>query len=146
MASGQMMWAKLRQDRSKLSSDFRLFFLRDLYARNSQHRLYWFPEEKCRYLDPSIALMIARRIFPDTIHRFLSWYDINHLFTLKFEMIHCSSPSETSNLTQECLVLASEYAVQTEMMGTDGGLRYLQDTSAAQLSSFGMLSYKVSLL
>jgi len=59
-------------------------------------------------------------------------------------MIHCSSPSETSNIVQECLVLASEYAEQTEMLGKDGSLRYLQDTSAAQLSSFGMTSYKAS--
>lgn len=91
-----------------------------------------------------IYLTEVRRIFPDVIHRSLLWYDINHLFTLKFEMINCSPPSEASNIMQECLVLASEYAEQTEMMGTDGSLRYLQDTSAAQLSSFGMSSYKVS--
>jgi hypothetical protein len=88
--------------------------------------------------------MAARRIFPDPLHRLLCWFDINHLFTLKYEMINCSSPSEVSNLTQECLVLASEYAEQTEKIGNDGSLLYLQDTSAAQLSSFGMVSYKVN--
>lgn len=83
-------------------------------------------------------------MFPDHIHRLLSWYDVNHLFTLKFELIHCSSPSEISDITQECLVLASDYADRTEMLGSDGTLLYLQDTSAAQLSSFGVVCYKVS--
>jgi hypothetical protein len=102
------------------------------------------PSSRMYVHPPRSNLTKAQRIFPDATHRSLAWYDINHLFTLKFEMIHCSSPSETSNIVQECLVLASEYAAQTEMLGKDGSLRYLQDTSAAQLSSFGMTSYKAS--
>ena len=49
MASGQMMWAAFRQDRRKLPTEYQLSFLRDLYARYSQHKQHWFPEDRCEF-------------------------------------------------------------------------------------------------
>jgi len=41
--------------------------------------------------------------------------------------------------------LAEEFAEQTDLIGHDGTLLYMQDTSATHLSNFGMVSYRVGL-
>ncbi|ORY27888.1 hypothetical protein BCR39DRAFT_536618 [Naematelia encephala] len=130
-ASAQLMWAKFRQTRHTLPPEWRLVFLQDIYAQYERHEEHWFPEHP------------DRRLFGEVEHRSLRWFDLNHLFKLKFEMIDCAAPAEVPNLIKECLILAHEFTEQTEQLGYDGSLLYLQDTSAAHLSAFGMVAYKL---
>lgn len=77
-------------------------------------------------------------------HMLLRWFDIHHLFQLKFEVMDCAPRTQVQDIVKECLTLAEEYATHTEAISQDGTLLYLQDTSATHISSFGKVVYKVS--
>jgi hypothetical protein len=59
-------------------------------------------------------------------------------------MIDNSPTSECEANILDWLLLSEEFTKQTEALGRLGTLRFLQDTSATHISSFGVMVYNVS--
>jgi hypothetical protein len=75
---------------------------------------------------------------------YLKWFDLNHLTKIKYHMIDNCPTSESEANVLDWLLLADEFTKQTEALGRLGTLRFLQDTSATHISSFGIMVYNVS--
>lgn len=58
-------------------------------------------------------------------------------------MLDLCAPNERDAMLIDWLHLAELFTLQTEALGLRGTLRYLQDTSATHISSFGVMVYNV---
>lgn len=131
-ASTYRMWVKYRRNLPSMSRDLAWAILDDLYTQIDQHRKFWFPD------DPAMGVITP---FEQT---YLKWFDLNHLLKLKYHMLDLCAPPERDAAVLDWLMLAEAFAKQTEALGLLGTLRYLQDTSATHISSFGVMVYNVS--
>lgn len=85
----------------------------------------------------------ARGKFSAFEQSLLKWFDINHLLRIKFLMLDVCAVHERDLVVADWLELAERYATQTEIISQLGCFRYMQDTSATHLSSFGVVGHKV---
>lgn len=74
---------------------------------------------------------------------FLKWWDYSLLINVKSELLDCVSDIERNAILHETLGLASQFTEQTQQLARSGCLLYLQDTTAALLSSLGLTLYTV---
>lgn len=74
---------------------------------------------------------------------FLKWFDLNHLLKIKWHMLDLCASNERDAMLIDWLHLAERFTLQTEALGLRGTLRYLQDTSATHISTFGVMVYNV---
>lgn len=74
---------------------------------------------------------------------FLKWFDLNHLLKIKYHMLDICAPNERDAMLLDWLHLGEMFTMQTEQLGLRGTLRYLQDTSATHVSTFGVMVYNV---
>ncbi|CAK9779896.1 unnamed protein product [Cutaneotrichosporon oleaginosum] len=130
-ASTYRMWVKYRRNLATMSQDLAWAILTELYAQIEQHMKRWFPP------DPATGKITE---FEQV---YLKWFDLNHLLKIKWHMLDLCAPYERDAMLIDWLHLAELFTLQTEALGMRNTLRYLQDTSATHISSFGVMVYNL---
>ncbi|ORY21003.1 hypothetical protein BCR39DRAFT_73904 [Naematelia encephala] len=130
-ASTYVLWVRYRSLRKSLPKDSCRSLLNDLYRQFDKHIRDWFPDN------------IVYPRFPANEQNLMKWFDLNHLVKIKNQQLYVSPTYEIPELLDECLVLARRIADQTEQLGRDESLAYLQDTSATHLSSLGIILHQL---
>lgn len=105
------------------------------------------PRSKCvysHYLVQASTLTSATGKITQFEQVFLKWFDLNHLLKIKYHMLDICAPNERDAMLLDWLHLGEMFTMQTEQLGLRGTLRYLQDTSATHVSTFGVMVYNVS--
>lgn len=74
---------------------------------------------------------------------FLQWFDRRMLVSIKYNMIDCVPPALEAVAVEDTIASIDDFVQLTIKIAKDGSLRYLQDTSAAHLSTLGVIIRKV---
>lgn len=150
LAPTHLQWIKYREAQLINDVRWRRSSLLDLGQQLEKHLSNWFSAESCELFRNSSPLqdnlhttLTAQYVIEPNESMFLKWWDYSLLIKVKFELLNCVGDYERSAIVHETLALASQFTEQTEQLAQSGCLLYLQDTTAALLSSLGLTLYQV---